>query len=568
VPQPKEGEEPYRFEWNAPMIISTHNPKTIFFGAQYLFQSDDRGETWRKISPDLTTGVDRNKIPVLGKTPPEPILAKNYGVTWYPCITRISESPVDANVVWVGTQDGNLQVTRDGGKTWSNVADRIGGVPKGTYVSGIEASRLGAGAAYVVFDGHRSDDFRVHIYLTTDYGQTWRSAAGDLPKTAVAHVIREDPVNQNLLFAGTEFGAYVSRDQGKQWLLLGGNLPTVRIDDIKIHPREHDLILGTHGRALWILDDIGALERAGTASQNSLLELFDIRPTTSWRQYETSGAQEGNKPFEAPNPSYGALITYRLKQGSKEKVPITVLDQQGNTIQQFDGTQSEGLNRVAWNLRYKAVAEATPEQRWAISEGFFYKVVDAPLVEPGVYSVQVGEGPGQVTKTVHVDDDPVISISAHDRTLRHDAIMRGYELYKTGNAWDKNFVALRASLTKTVNSWKEKDATSVPDALKKQAEELSKKLDGMAPLFTSSQDPLNQPLKHVPPPVTDRISHVLFNLEGYSATPRQRDLDQLAELAVVQKDAIDQLKRLIEVDLTNLNGALRDAKIAFVAAPR
>jgi photosystem II stability/assembly factor-like uncharacterized protein len=568
VPQPKEGEEPFRFEWNAPMIISAHNPKRIFFGAQYLFQSEDRGETWRRISPDLTTGADRDKIAVLGKTPPQPILSRNYGVTWYPCITRISESPVDANVVWVGTQDGNLQVTRDGGKSWVNVADRIGNVPKGTYVSGLEASRLGAGAAYVVFDGHRSDDFRVHIYQTTDYGQTWKSVAGDLPKNAVAHVMREDPINRNLLFAGTEFGAYVSMDQGKQWALLGGNLPTVRIDDIKIHPREHDLILGTHGRALWILDDITALEQPGAPSQDSSLELFDLRPTISYRQYEISSAQDGSKLFEAPNPPYGAVITYRLKQGSKEKVPITILDKQGNTILQFDGTQTEGLNRVNWNLRYKAIGEVTPEQRWAISEGFFYKVVDAPLVEPGVYSVQVGAGKGQVTKPVRVDDDPTITISEHDRAIRHEAIMRGYELYKTGSEGDKRFVALKASLTKAINSWKEKDAVPVPESVKKQADDLVKKLDGIAPLFTSSSDPLNPPIKRAPPPVTDRIAHALFNIEGFTGTPRQRDLDQLTELAVAQKDALDQLKRLIDVDLAKLNDGFRDAKVAFVAAPK
>jgi hypothetical protein len=330
VPHPKSGAEPYRFEWDAPIEISSHDPKTIYFAAQFLFKSTDRGDSWTTISPDLTTGVDRNQASILGKLPKDGILSKNYGVSWYPCITRIGESPVDANVLWVGTQDGNLSVTRDGGKTWRNVAGRVPGVPQGTYVNGIEPSRLGAGAAYVVFDGHRGDDYAIYTFFTGDYGDTWQSVAGDLPpRTGTARVVREDPRNPNLLFLGTEFGAWVSFDKGKEWAPLGSNFPAVRVDDIKIHPREHDLILATHGRALWILDDIGSLETIGTAVPSELT-LFDIRPAISWRQFETSSGVEAQKPLAAPNPSYGATITYSLPQATKERPAITVLDAQGS----------------------------------------------------------------------------------------------------------------------------------------------------------------------------------------------------------------------------------------------
>jgi photosystem II stability/assembly factor-like uncharacterized protein len=316
VPQAKTGEPPYRFEWNAPIEISFHDSKTIYFGAQYLFKSTDRGDTWTTISPDLTTGADRNTMLILGKLPKDHILSRNYGVTWYPCITRIGESPVDANVVWVGTQDGNLQVTRDGGKTWKNVSDRVPGVPKGTYVSGIEGSRLGPGSAYVTFDGHRGDDFRVYAFFTSDFGQTWQSVLGNLPNsTGTARVIREDPRNNNLLFIGTEFGAYLSFDHGKEWEPFGSNFPQVRVDDIKIHPREHDLIIATHGRSLWILDDITPLEEMTRAARQEMT-LFDLRAATSWRQIETTSGQEGQRPFAASNPPYGAVISYTLPKAT------------------------------------------------------------------------------------------------------------------------------------------------------------------------------------------------------------------------------------------------------------
>ncbi len=566
VPQPKPGQEPYRFEWNTPIIISAHDPKTIYFGAQFLFKSTDRGDSWTVISPDLTTGVDRNKLPIMGKLPQDHILSRNYGVTWYPCITRISESPVDPNVLWVGTQDGNLQVTRDGGKSWNNAAERVPDVPKGTYVSGIEASRLGPGAAYVVFDDHRSNDFGVYVYLTTDYGQTWQSVTGNLPRnTGTAHVIREDPRNHDLLFVGTEFGAYVSSDRGKQWTLFGNNLPMVRVDDIKIHPREHDLILATHGRALWVLDDITPLEQSGSESANADLSLFDIRPAFEWRIFDERSGQEGEKPFAGPNPPYGALISYALKQAPKEKVVITVLDGKGKVVRTFDGTGNAGINRVHWDLRYSTPLEPTPEQQWAMAEGFFYRVVKGPLVDPGEYTVRVAAGQNQATKTVRVADDPTITLSEHDRVIRSQAIMRAYELYKTGMEGERKFRALKASLTATLNSWKGDNAPQIPENLRKETEAFNKKVDDLGLLFVPRSDFTEPSLTYVPPPVPERTAHVLFILESYSALPRRGDLEQLDELTGIQQDALKRLSQILTVDLPKLNKSFEDARVPYIS---
>ena len=563
VPQPKANEGPYRFEWNAPIEISTHDAKTIYFGAQYLFKSTDRGDNWTTISPDLTTNADRNTMPILGKLPKDHLLSRNYGVSWYPTITRISESPVDANVVWVGTQDGNLQVTRDGGKNWTNVADRVAGVPKGTYVNGVEASHMGAGAAYVVFDGHRGDDFKVYAFFTNDFGQTWQPVSGNLPAaTGSARVIREDPRNQNLLFIGTEFGAYLSFDHGQQWERLGSNFPRVRVDDIKIHPREHDLILATHGRALWILDDITPLEQMSRAARQEMT-LFDLRPATSFRQIETSSGQEGQRPFAADNPPYGSIISYTLPKATPEKVTIAISDAQGKLVRQLDGTGFEGLNRVSWDLHYPAFGPSTAEGKWAIAGGFFNRAADGPIVEPGVYTVKVSQGANQATKTVTVSDDPDVSMSASDRAARHTAVMRAYELYKSGIEGANRLRAMRTIMESTLKGWKAEGAPPIPEPIRKNAEALSQKIDEVSPLFIGNPDPMNTPLTYRVPPLPERTAHVLFILENYSAAPRPRDAEQLTAIASAQQDALQKLKQL-DVDLANLNKALAGAGVPYI----
>src|SRR5262245_45327245 len=406
APVPQETDPPYRFYWNSPFILSTHDPKTIYFGAQYVFKSTDRGDSWTAISPDLTTNVDRNTLPIMGVLPKDQTVSRGYGVTWYPCVIRIAESPRDAQVLWAGTDDGNLQVTRDGGKTWKNVVAGVPGIAKGSYVSGIEASRTAAGAAYVVFDTHRADDFKPYIFRTDDYGATWKPVSGDLPRNnGSVRVVREDPVNASLLFAGTEFGAYVSYDRGEHWLLLGANLPTVRVDDIQIHPRERDLILATHGRSVWVLDDLTPLEQL-TPARSTELTLFDIRPAVSWRMFGPTNAQQGTKIFSAPNPPEGALVSYYLKSAT-EHVRVTVSDRDGKEVAAFDGTGHAGVNRGNWDLRLVAPVPPTTEDKWATSEGFFSGFIHppAPFVEPGEYTVRLEAGGRRASKTVKVEDD-------------------------------------------------------------------------------------------------------------------------------------------------------------------
>ena len=338
VPTPPEGTY-YRFYWNTPFILSPHNPRTIYLGGDRLFRSYDRGDTWMA-SPDLTKNIGRNDRPILGVAGTAPMASKHDGAASFSNIVTIGESPLVPGIIWVGTNDGNLQMSRDGGNTWKNVVDKVTGVPKETHVSRVEPSHYDAGTCYVTFDGHRTDDHKPYVFKTTDFGETWTSIAANLPPGNV-NVIREDPKNKNLLYLGTEYAFYVSLNGGKEWKRFMNGLPTVRIDDILVHPRDNDLILGTHGRSIYIMDDITALQQmteAATASADAVL--FDIRPATAWvSDIQKSILVEGSKFFRGQNPSQGSAISYWLKSAANEDVRVTVTDVTGREMRVARGDE-------------------------------------------------------------------------------------------------------------------------------------------------------------------------------------------------------------------------------------
>ena len=350
VPTPPEGTN-YRFYWNTPFVLSPHNPRTIYLGGDRLFRSYDRGDTWMA-SPDLTKNIGRNDRPILGIAGSAPMASKHDGAASFSNIVTIGESPLIPGIVWVGSNDGNLQLSRDGGNTWKNVADKVSGVPKETHVSRVEPSHYDGGTCYATFDGHRTDDHKPYVFKTTDFGETWTSISSNLPQGNV-NVIREDPKNKNLLYLGTEYAFYISLNGGKEWKRFMNGLPTVRIDDILVHPRDNDLILGTHGRSIYIMDDITALQQMTDATTaNADAVLFDIRPATSFvTDIQKSILVEGAKFFRGQNPSQGSAISYWLKSGANEDVRITISDVTGRDIRTLVGTRNAGLNRVQWDLR-------------------------------------------------------------------------------------------------------------------------------------------------------------------------------------------------------------------------
>ncbi|MDE3172881.1 MAG: hypothetical protein KGN74_07395, partial [Gemmatimonadota bacterium] len=337
----------YRFNWNSPIALSPENPAVVYFGGNVLFKSTDHGHSWQVISPDLTT----NNPAKLGNSG-GPIVVDNTAAEFHCTIITIAPSPLDSNVIWVGTDDGNVQVTRDGGKTWTSVFANVPGLKPNAWIPTVEASHHAVGTAYVAADHHQDDDYSPYAFVTTDFGRTWKPIRGDLPESAAwVHVVREDPRNPDLLYAGTEMGAWASWDRGAHWVSLRDNLPVVPVRDIKIHPRDNDLLLATHGRGLYILDDITALQHL-PAAQEREATLFDVRPAIKWNQWNRDGNQ-GQKAWRGQNPPAGALITYYLKTQPRDEVDLTVTDQSGAVVHRARRISDDaGINRVAWDLHF------------------------------------------------------------------------------------------------------------------------------------------------------------------------------------------------------------------------
>jgi photosystem II stability/assembly factor-like uncharacterized protein len=345
--------ETYRFNWNTPVIMSPHNPKIVYLGGNRLFKSYNQGDTWIASAEDLTKKVDRNTVSMMEVPGNLTQLSKNDGVVAYSSIIAISESPVMPGVVWAGTDDGNLQVSRDGGTTFTEVGKNLPGLPPNHqyWVSRIDASHFDQGTAYVSVDAHRSDVLTPFVFVTHDFGKTFQSIAGNLPAYGNVQVVREDPKNKDLLYVGTEFGLFISLDAGKTWQKFMNNYPTVRTDDILVHPRDNDLIIAAHGRSVWIADDITPLQQLTQAVRDADATLFDIRPAVAWLNDQQNNQQVGGqKNFIGENAPRGAAINYYLKAAAGGDVKISIADVNGRVIRTLDGPKTAGINRVMWNL--------------------------------------------------------------------------------------------------------------------------------------------------------------------------------------------------------------------------
>jgi photosystem II stability/assembly factor-like uncharacterized protein len=416
VPPPAPSEQ-YRFYWNTPLVMSPHNPRILYVGGDRFFKALDRGDTWTA-SADLTKHVDRNQLSIMGVKGSEPMASKNDGYTAFGYIVTIAESPVVPGIIWIGTDDGNVQVSRDGGSTWANVSKNVPVLSEKSgelyHISRIEPSHFDAGTAYLAVDGHRFDDLKPYLYVTRDYGATWSSVVNNLPTSSHVNVIREDPKSKDLLYVGTDFGLYISLDGGHEWKPFMSGLPMLRIDDILVHPRDNDLIVGTHARGIYILDDITPLQQL---SRSKVLDkdvfLFDVRPATEWLNDVRLGRYSGGaKVFRGANPSPGTAISYYLKSTPSTDVKITITDYSGKLVRDVTGTKEVGINRVQWNMR------GNPPARPANlppgfgggggggGGGFGGLFNQGPLLEPGTYNVKVSVDGKDYTTKVVVEADP------------------------------------------------------------------------------------------------------------------------------------------------------------------
>jgi photosystem II stability/assembly factor-like uncharacterized protein len=413
VPAPAATDQ-YRFYWNTPIVMSPHNSSTLYVGGDRFFKSLNRGDTWAA-SADLSKHVDRNTLSIMGTKGNEPMASKNDGYTSFGYVVTIGESPMVPGILWAGTDDGNVQLSRDGGVNWTNLAKNVpvlASTPGDMYhITRIEPSRYDAGTAYLALDGHRFDDLKPYLYVTRDYGATWSSITGNLPGIGTVNVVREDPKNKDLLYAGTEFGLYVSIDGGREWKEFMSGMPRVRVDDIIVHPRENDLVVGTHGRGIFILDDISALQQLTSAKVlDKEVHLFDVRPGVQWyNDIRLSRYAGGAKYFRGSNPPAGTAISYYLKSVPTTEVKISISDYTGKVVRNITGTNEIGINRMQWNLR------GNPAQRppnfpggggGGGGGGFAALFNLGPALEPGTYLVKLSvNGKDYTTKAV-IETDP------------------------------------------------------------------------------------------------------------------------------------------------------------------
>ncbi|HSL22048.1 MAG TPA: hypothetical protein VK886_10970 [Vicinamibacterales bacterium] len=413
-PHERAGEPRYRFNWNSAFGPSPNDPATIYLGGQFLFRSRDRGDTWERISDDLTTN-DPSKLnqKQSGGLTPDNTTAENYCT-----IVTVAESPLETGVLWAGTDDGNVQVSRDAGRTWTNVVRNIPGLPRGTWVSMIEAGRHRRGAAFATFDGHRSGDMKSYVFTTEDYGRSWRPISDGIE--GFAHSIRQDLVRPDLLFAGTEFGLFVTIDGGAAWSRIG-SLPKVAVHDMVIHPREHDLVLATHGRGIQIIDDITPLRALTPSVIDRNVAMLPSRPA---HQRVAAVLQDfpGDQEYTGPNPADGAFVTYYLKtRHIFGKLTVEVLDASGKVVHVLPAGARQGINRIYWNMRL-------PAPKSAAAPGLGARALAGPMVPEGRYTVRVTRGDDVVTGTIELQPDPLTNHPAAARQQRQKVLLQLYEM--------------------------------------------------------------------------------------------------------------------------------------------
>ncbi len=426
-PSPPGNEPEYRWDWVSPSLVSQHDLDVVYVGGNRLFISRDRGVSWQR-TEDLTRRIDRDTLTLMGVAGADIALSRNDGTDSFGEITTIAESPLDPAILWVGTDDGNVQVSLDGGATWAEVSSHVQGVRSGTYVSRVMTSASAEGTAYVTFDAHRDGDFAPYVYRTTDFGASWTPLSQGLP-TGSVNVIVEHRDNPSLLFLGTEHALFASTDSGDTWIRIPG-LPTTLFDDLLIHPRDNDLIVGTHGRSIYVLDDIGPLAEWSPPVAASDAHLFAIRPATIF-QFWKDTSYRGQAAYAGENPPFGAIISYYLASDA-ESARITVTRQDGKVVRVLEVPAAQGLHRVTWDLRHGPppfepgrydTGGALPEPPQPITPR-------GPFVSPGEYSVVLEANGARAVQSVTVQGDPLMPLTPDDWKAREEFLVSLLEMQR------------------------------------------------------------------------------------------------------------------------------------------
>ncbi|BFP42989.1 hypothetical protein FGF1_38340 [Flavobacteriaceae bacterium GF1] len=530
----------YRFNWDAPIVISPHDPNTVYTGGNVVFKSTDRGHSWEQISEDLTTN-DKSKQRTSGGE----IYQDNTAAEFHCTILYIDESPVEKGVIWVGTDDGNVQLTRDGGETWTKLNDRIKGLPKYAWVSKIHASEHDGGTAFVTVDHHRMDDFRPYAFMTTDHGRTWTKITEGLPQDDYVKVVRQDPINPNLLYAGMEHGIYASWDKGRSWAKINNNLPNVSVRDLRIQPRDRDLIVGTHGRGAWILDDIRPIqEMADTQGKSS--HLFPVRRATLWHMFWRI-ENLGDRHYKAKNPDYGANINFYLANSEKTTATLEIVDATGDVIRTLkDSTVTAGVNRMVWDLGH----EAATKMKGASGGGFFSGPM-YPYVSPGTYTARLKVN-GEVLETpIEVRSDPRMSLEQEAYEAKTKLLLELRALLSQTNTMINNTNTYSAQLLELKKKLEQREGQDMDRSLFDDIESALKHIS------TIQDDVLKRP----PPSMTYRqrprlreeIRSLMRAVYGATAKPTQPQVSRLAQLKEEVSVASGKLNKIITTDIKGIN---------------
>jgi hypothetical protein len=539
-PRPNVNEK-LRFNWNTPIALSPNEKGAIYIGAQFLFRSRDHGQTWDRISPDLTTNdPEKQKQEQSGG-----VTVDNSSAEMHTTIYSISESPKQKGLIWVGTDDGNVQLTRDGGKTWTNVVGNIPGLPKNSWVNWVQASNFNPGTAYAAFDRHTFGDMAPYVYKTTDFGKTWTPLVAPQDAKSVrgyAHVIKEDLVKPDLLFLGTEFGLWVSIDGGKNWAQFKGNhFPAVAVRDLAIHPRDNDLVLATHGRGIWIIDDITPLRALTPDLLKQDIAFVSARPVQQ-RIEGQGGWANGDAVFVGENPPDAAVISYYQRERHLfGKMKLEILDSSGRVVDQLPASKRPGLNRVMWTMRAKP-PHVPPAAQIAVAG------IRGPRLVPGDYTVRLTKA-GKVYDTkLTVGLDRRAKFSTADRKAQFDAAMRVVGLFDDESALMARIVGLRQALAQT--------GAAVPDGdpLRKQISDFDGKVDAVRKKIVATTEGGAITGEERLREHTDQLYGAILSYEGKPATYQITYIDTLKrELDEVTK----QFDQLLTQDLPALNDSIK-----------
>ncbi len=547
--QPKAGyKEKLRFNWNTPIHLSPNERGTIYLGAQFLFRSRDQGDSWERISPDLTTNdPEKQRQEESGG-----ITVDNSSAEMHTTIFSISESPRDGQVIWVGTDDGNIQLTRDGGKRWSNVVGNIKGVPKRSWVSWVEASRHADGTAYATFDRHTFGDMSPYLYKTTDFGRTWRKLIGpDTPGVrGYAHVVREDLVSPNILYVGTEFGLFISIDGGTQWAAFKpNNFPAVAVRDIALQSRDNDVVLATHGRGIWIIDDVTPLRALSAEVLGAEAALLPGRPVQQ-RIQGNGGWSEGDAKFSGANPPDGAVITYYQKSRHViGRLKLEVLDPAGNVIETLPTSKRKGLNRVEWSMRAKP-PQVPPAAALAFAG------TRGPRLLPGEYTVRLTKAGKTYEMPLPVALDRRATFSLADRKAQYDAAMRVHGLFGRMSELVAKINAVRGQAGALAEKLPAKDAT------RKQLERLTENADTLRKQIVATKEGgaitgEERLREHV-----DSVYGAVMSVES---APTRYALDRIDVLERELVEVEAEFKKLADRDLAPLNKTLEGKQLTPIS---